>query len=234
MRVADALMVAAVGLAVACGGAGAGGGGVVGVSGYPTGVPAGEADAGVGAVGGDAGVGGEGGSGAGTGTFTGTVTGGLDGGGTPAHVDMKAPMASGMQAELNALGLDGTNLPPLEKLDPKALRGVMKLFARSLAVKCADCHQQGDFAAPTRRKKIATKMWNELAAKMTLADGSALFCDSCHQGRTVLLDRTDKKALGKWMDASFVDGLKQKSGKATECETCHVGMEMKILSVWAQ
>jgi hypothetical protein len=147
---------------------------------------------------------------------------------------MKAPVASAMGADLAALGIDAKSLPPIEKLDPKALRGVMKLFARSLGGKCADCHAEGDFAAPTRRKKIAAKMWNEFAAKMTLADGSPLFCDSCHQGRIVQLDRTDKKALAKWMDASFVGGLRQKNGKSTECETCHVGMEMKFLTIWGQ
>ncbi|HEY1696929.1 MAG TPA: cytochrome c3 family protein [Polyangiaceae bacterium] len=152
----------------------------------------------------------------------------------PVHVDMKAPVASTMLADLDALGIDAKNLPPMNRLDPKALRGVMKLFTKALGGKCADCHLEGDFAAPTRRKKIATKMWSEFAATMTLADGSPLFCDSCHQGRIVQLDRTDKKALAKWMDTAFVDGLKQKSGKDTECETCHVGMEMKFLSIWGR
>src|ERR1700733_2221505 len=76
------------------------------------------------------------------------------------HVDMKAPVASAMGADLQALGLEPKNLPPIEKLDPKQLRGVMKLLARSLGGKCADCHTEGDFAAQTRRKKIATKMWD--------------------------------------------------------------------------
>ena len=152
----------------------------------------------------------------------------------PVHVDMKAPVASTMGADLQALGIDPKNLPPIEKLDPKALRGVMKLLARSLGGKCADCHSEGDFAAQTRRKKIATKMWNELATKLTLADGSPIFCDSCHQGRIVQLDRTDKKALAKWMEASFVDGLKRKDGKAEECESCHVGMEMRFLDLWGK
>ena len=230
MRVKDVLLVAALGLAAACGGAAGGAGGVVGVS------PPGN-----GGGGGASGEVGDGGTESSTSpspsSTTSTTTpagGGADGGGTPDHVDMKAPIPSALGVDLNALGIDPKNLPPIEKLDPKALRGVMKLFARSLGVKCADCHQEGDFAAPTRRKKIAAKMWDELASQMTLADGSPLFCDSCHQARTVLLDRTDKKALGKWMDASFVDGLEAKSGKAMECETCHVGMEMKILSVWAR
>ena len=152
----------------------------------------------------------------------------------PVHVEMKAPVASAMAADLQALGIDAGSLPPIEKLDPKALRGVMKLFARSLGVKCADCHAEGDFAAPTRRKKIAARMWNEFAAKLTLADGSPLFCDSCHQARIVQLDRTDKKALAKWMEASFVDGLKRRDGKAEECESCHVDQDMHFLAKWAR
>ena len=80
----------------------------------------------------------------------------------------------------------------------------MKLMARSLGIKCPDCHVEGDFAATTRRKRIAARMWDEFAAKVTVGDGSPIFCDSCHQGRITLLDRTDKKALAKWMDASFV------------------------------
>jgi hypothetical protein len=153
---------------------------------------------------------------------------------TTGHVDMKAPVASAMGADLQALGLDPKNLPPIEKLDPKQLRGVMKLLARSLGGKCADCHTEGDFAAQTRRKKIATKMWDEFAAKLTTADGAPMFCDSCHQGRIVQLDRTDKKALGKWMEVSFVQGLERKDGKSEECESCHVGMEMHFLADWGK
>jgi hypothetical protein len=151
---------------------------------------------------------------------------------TAVPVEMKAPIASALGPDLQAIGIDAANLPPIEKLEPKALRGVMKLMAKSLGFKCADCHAEGDFAAPTRRKKIAANMWDEFAAKTTLGDGSLLFCDSCHQGRSKLLDRTDKKALGRWMDASFVGLLKRKDGKATECETCHVDMEMHLLTKW--
>jgi hypothetical protein len=151
-----------------------------------------------------------------------------------AHVAMRAPIPSALGADLQALGIDPQNLPPMEKLDPKALRGVMKLLARSLGARCSDCHTEGDFAAATRRKKIAARMWDEFAAKLTTMDGSPLFCDSCHQGRIVQLDRTDKTALARWMDASFVDGLKRKDGKAEECESCHVDMEMRFLALWGR
>jgi hypothetical protein len=147
---------------------------------------------------------------------------------------MKALMPSAMVGDLQALGIDAKNLPPMDKLDPKALRGVMKLLTRSLGAKCGDCHSEGDFAAPTKRKKIAARMWSEFAAKLTTADGSPVFCDSCHQGRIVQLDRRDKKALGKWMEANFVDRLKRKDGKTQECESCHVDWEMQFLSKWGQ
>jgi hypothetical protein len=137
-----------------------------------------------------------------------------------------------MLGELSAIGLDAAALPRIEKLEPTALRRVMKLFARSLGVKCADCHATGDFAAPTRRKKIAAKMWDELVIKLQMSDGTPLFCDSCHQGRVVQLDRRDKKALREWMDANFVDKLKRRDGQEHACESCHVGMEMKLLTKW--
>ncbi len=151
-----------------------------------------------------------------------------------APTEMKAPVASAVGADLTALGLDPKNLPPIEKLEPRALRGVMKIMARSLGLRCAECHVDGDFAAPTRRKKIAAHMWNEFAAGLTLADGSAVFCDSCHQGRVKLLDRSDKKALGKWMQASFVDGLARKDGQPGKCESCHVDWNMTFLTGWGR
>jgi hypothetical protein len=156
----------------------------------------------------------------------------------PVVVEMKTPVASAMVDDLRALGLDAKNLPPIEKLEPRTLRGVMKLMAKSLGVRCGDCHQEGDFAAPTRRKKIAAHMWDEFAAKLSTGDGQGagapVFCDSCHQGRVTLLDRRDKKALSKWMDDNFVARLARRDGKSEECESCHVDMEMHFLAQWGQ
>ncbi len=64
-------------------------------------------------------------------------------------------------------------------------------------------------------------MWSEFAQKTKRKDGSALFCDSCHQGKLAFLDRTDEKSLSQWMDASFVDGLARKDGSAQTCTSCH-------------
>jgi hypothetical protein len=156
----------------------------------------------------------------------------------PVAVDMKSPIPTAMVDDLKALGLDAKKLPPIEKLEPRALRGVMKIMAKSLGVRCGDCHQEGDFAAPTRRKKIAAHMWDEFAVKLSLGDSQGqpapLFCDSCHQGRTTLLDRRDKKALSKWMDDNFASKLQRKDGKSEECESCHVDMDMHFLAQWGQ
>ena len=146
---------------------------------------------------------------------------------------MRPPVPTALSAELAALALDPNNLPPIEKIDPKQLRGVMKLFAKSLGARCTDCHQEGDFAAPTPAKRVAAKMWNEFTAKLAFADGGALFCDSCHQGRPKELERSDRKALSQWMDANFVGKLKRKDERELECETCHVDMDMHFLNKWA-
>jgi Cytochrome c7 and related cytochrome c len=144
-----------------------------------------------------------------------------------------APVASTMLPDLERLGLDPTNLPPIEKLDPKALRGVMKLISRSLGARCGDCHQEGDFAARTPRKMVAAKMWDEYVVKLAFAaDGAPLFCDSCHRGRTKSLDRTDKKATLASM-THLVESLKRKDEKDHGCETCHVGPDMRFLDKWA-
>lgn len=160
----------------------------------------------------------------------------------PEVIELKPPIPSALVADLQALGLDAKNLPPIEKLEPKTLRGVMKLLAKSLGAKCGDCHTEGDFPAPTRRKKIAAKMWDEFVVKLSLGlgqgpqtnnqGGQPLFCDSCHQGRIKQLDRSDKKALGKWMDANFAQKLVRKDGKDEACESCHVDWDMTFLSKW--
>lgn len=134
---------------------------------------------------------------------------------------MKPVMASAMIADLQALGLDPKNLPPLNKLEPDKLRKVMRTFTKALGVKCADCHVESDFAAATPMKKIATGHWDEFVRKLSSESGAPVYCDSCHEGRSKLLERSDKKALGAWMDANLVDHFKRRDGKEHNCETCH-------------
>jgi hypothetical protein len=150
-----------------------------------------------------------------------------------APFEMEPLRPSALDADLHALGLDPNHLPPIERLDPTTLRRVMKLMAKSLGIKCAGCHQEGDFAAPTRRKRIASRMWDEFVAKLVTVDGSPFFCDSCHQGRVEVLDRGDGKALEKWMNENFVAKLARRDQAVHDCETCHVDMNMHFLANWA-
>ena len=137
-----------------------------------------------------------------------------------------------MAGDLKAIGIDIKTAPQLGKLEPEKLRKVMKLFTVALGAKCADCHAD-DMAAPTPRKKIAEKMWNEFVLKLTMPDGSAIFCDTCHQGRMYQLDRSDKKAVSAWMDENFTDKLKRKDKKEQECASCHGDPpEFKFLDAW--
>ena len=146
---------------------------------------------------------------------------------------MKAPITTAMAQDLTDIGLDPKNIPAMAKLEPDKLRKVMKLLSRSLGVQCNGCHLD-DLAAATPRKRVAEKMWDDYARGFAMADGSALFCDSCHQGSTTILDRTDKRALSKWMDASFVGKLKPKAkGVSLECATCHgEDHEMHFIDLW--
>jgi len=134
---------------------------------------------------------------------------------------MKPVVASAMLADLQGIGLDAKNLPALDKLEPDKLRKVMRTFTKALGAKCADCHQEADFAAPTPMKAIASHMWDEFSRKLAMSDGAPLYCDSCHQGRMKFIDRHDKKALSTWMGQNFVDKEKRKDGKDHGCETCH-------------
>lgn len=138
----------------------------------------------------------------------------------PAPAAMRAPVATALGAELGALGLDPAKLPPLAQLEGDKLRKVMKLFTRSLGVRCGDCHTD-DFAAPTPRKAVASRMWDEFVRGYTKADGAPLFCDSCHQGKLVFLDRRDDRALGAWMKEQYVAGLRGAAGAPHDCKSCH-------------
>ena len=139
-----------------------------------------------------------------------------------------------MASDLQAIGLDPKALPPLNKLDPATLRKVMRTFTRALGAKCTDCHDDADYALPTPMKTIAEHMWNDYVRALSFDPPTQpLYCDSCHQGRGKILDRHDKKALGKWMDQNFVAKLKRVDGKEHNCETCHGDpFDGNILGKW--
>ncbi len=153
-------------------------------------------------------------------------------------VAMKDPIATAFAADLKAIGLDAKKLPPiatLAKTDKKKLRQVMDLFTKATGMKCGDCHEGEDYAKSTPKKNIASHMWDAFVRDLVLADGSPIFCDSCHQARPKVLDRSDKKALGKWMQSAFVDKLARRDKKDHACTTCHGSdMDMDILATWAK
>lgn len=146
---------------------------------------------------------------------------------------MKAIAASAFADDLKKLGLDPAKPQPLNKLSPDVVRKLMPTFAKSLGVKCEFCHDNNNFKAWTPHKRVASKMWDEFVVKLSLEDGSPLYCDSCHGGKTEFLDRHDKKALSAWMDANYVSKLKRADKKDHGCETCHGDpFEPRFLAAW--
>ena len=149
---------------------------------------------------------------------------------------MKAITATEMGPALKELGLDVKNLPPLNKIPPDKIRKVMSTFTKALGTKCTGCHDGDDFKKPTPHKNIAARMWNEMVRGYALEGGGAVYCDSCHQGKSEFLVRDPGlKELSAWMDENFVGKLEKTNGQEHTCETCHGDpMEGKFLHTWAQ
>ena len=137
------------------------------------------------------------------------------------------------EAELRAAGLDPRALPPFEALEPRQLRRVMGTFTQSLGFACTDCHDRADYRAPSRAKTMAARMWNEMTRPYTLDGGGAVYCDSCHHGQGVFLNRTSKDTVGAFMSDNFTGKLKKAKGEDVECETCHgEPFDGRFLSKW--
>ena len=129
--------------------------------------------------------------------------------------------ATKLEDELRAAGLDPKSLPPLEKIDRKQIGKVMKTFSTSLGIACVGCHDADDFKKPTPRKRVAKRMWNDFVRVLATDDGKPVYCDSCHQGRLLALDRRNKKVVADYMDDIFLGKLKRADGKEHDCGTCH-------------
>jgi hypothetical protein len=118
-------------------------------------------------------------------------------------------------------------MPALDELvkSPAKLQAVMKSFTIALGTTCDGCHAKSgtriDYGADTANKKIAKKMWSEIVVGLQRADGSTIYCDSCHQGKMEFLDRADDKALAAWMKSEFVGKLARRDGKTNSCASCH-------------
>jgi hypothetical protein len=139
--------------------------------------------------------------------------------GPVANVDI---MPSKMLADIKAIGVDLANPGDLSKMDMSKKKKVMPFFVKALGMSgCEGCHVAGDFKAPTHNKAMAASMWSHFVKDLRAQGGGAMFCDSCHQGKQQLLDRSDKKALSKFMIANYQDKLQRADKKDHDCKTCH-------------
>jgi hypothetical protein len=142
---------------------------------------------------------------------------------------------SEMLAKVNKLGIDVTKTPDLSKIPLGKKKKLMPLFQKSLGMKaCTGCHVEGDFKAETKNIKIARGMWNNYVAKLRMNDGSALFCDSCHDGNEHMIPRGDDDAVQKFMTEQYEGELTRADGEEHSCSTCHTDVfEAKIFKdVW--
>lgn len=139
-----------------------------------------------------------------------------------APIGPRGPSTTTFTAKLAAFGLDVNNLPSLHDLPMNQKMKVMRTFNESMGIQCNACHDLSDYSAETKQKEIARAGWDEISRKVTMADGSPLYCDSCHYGKFDFLDRTGgHAAISQWMQTNFVEKLKSKSGEEMACTTCH-------------
>ena len=105
---------------------------------------------------------------------------------------------------------------------------------RSLGLTCLDCHDATSSKAPTRRKRVAKRMWNEMVRGYRLGEGKQpLFCDSCHHGQEHFLDRRDLGAVSAYMAEAYVAGLERTDGSEVSCASCHGEPRVaRFLSTW--
>lgn len=155
----------------------------------------------------------------------GRTVGAGDGGSADAAVTVPetGPPATAMGDALAAAGLDPAALPPLDEVTGAQRDAVMDTFSRALGLGCGDCHE-ADYTVATPRTRVARKMWDRMVRGLARRDGGALYCDSCHAGQATFLDRADPRpdgALGRWMQASYVDPVVRRDGAPHDCASCH-------------
>jgi hypothetical protein len=142
--------------------------------------------------------------------------------------------ATKFQAELKKLGFDGKKaMLDLEKMDLPTKKKLMPLFQKALGYdSCNGCHAgDGDYRTSTRNMKVTRKMWSQFVSAMRDDAGGLVFCDSCHNGAERILNRTDKKAVGKFMHEDYVAKLTRADKQSNGCATCHgTPMEPEIIA----
>lgn len=143
----------------------------------------------------------------------------------PGMPAVSAPLtATKYDAELKKLGFDGKKpVVDLEKMDLAAKKKLMPLFTKALGyTECTGCHAaDGDYHTSTRNMKISRKMWSQFVAATRDDKGGMIFCDSCHNGATKILNRVDHKAVGGFMHANYVAKLTRADKADNGCATCH-------------
>lgn len=143
--------------------------------------------------------------------------------------------ASAMLEDVKKAGIDLKKIPDFDKMPLATKKKLMPLFQKSLGfADCQGCHVKDDFKAETRNLKITRGMWKHFVVAVRDEKGGAVFCDTCHEGSPKNLDRSDRKAMEKFMEDEYEHKLTKADKKEMECTTCHTDtMEMKIIEkVW--
>lgn len=142
---------------------------------------------------------------------------------------------SKMLEDVKKAGIDLKKIPDFDKMPLAAKKKLMPLFQKAMGYSdCQGCHVKDDFKAETRHIKITRGMWKHFVVAVRDEKGGAVFCDTCHDGNEKNLDRSDRKAMEKFMEDEYEHKLTRTDKKDMECTTCHTDtMEMKIIEkVW--
>jgi hypothetical protein len=142
---------------------------------------------------------------------------------------------SKMLDDVKKAGVDLKKIPDFDKMPLATKKKLMPLFQKAMGyADCQGCHVKDDFKAETRHIKITRGMWKHFVVAVRDEKGGAVFCDTCHEGSDKNLDRSDRKAVEKFMEEEYEHKLTKADKKEMECTTCHTDtMEMKIIEkVW--
>jgi hypothetical protein len=141
--------------------------------------------------------------------------------------------ASKLLADVKKAGIDVTKFADLDKMPLAQKKKIMPFFQKALGYEsCTGCHKaEGDFKSETRNTKIGQGCFNTFVAALRDDKGGALFCDSCHAGKSKPLARHDKEALKKFMETEYVAKLTRANKADMECSSCHGDtLELRIFS----
>jgi hypothetical protein len=137
--------------------------------------------------------------------------------------------ASKLLDEVRKLGVDTAK--PLSAMSVQKKKKLMPFFVKALGYEsCTGCHVEGDYEKVTRNIKVTRQMWDHFVVNLRDAQGGALFCDSCHNGKAKSLDRASMEGLQRIMETDYQGKLTRADKKPHDCSTCHgAGPEPKII-----